>query len=94
MFYSRGLPRGRPISLKGSGVLQDAAPLDGGGLDRLLSRAELELADPEAIRRHETIAYRKLAAPLAGSTHAQPLCSRACRPGRWRFLSRCGGDYF
>ena len=43
---------------------------DGDVLERLLSRAEFELADPKAVRRRETIARLKRAAASAKAEHA------------------------
>ena len=64
MFHSRGHPRGHSLHPRGAKVLQDAAPLSEGALDRLLSRTEAELADPDAVRRRETIAQLKRVAAL------------------------------
>lgn len=70
MLQARGSPRRLPLSPTGLRVLQDAAPLEEGALDRLLSRAEFELADPEAIRRREIIAHLRQAAALTRAEHA------------------------
>ena len=43
-------------------VVEHAAPQNEGVLDRLLSRAELELSSPDGVRRRETIAQLKIAA--------------------------------
>ena len=43
---------------------------DGEALDRLLSRAEFELADPKAVRRREAIARLKRAAASTKAEHA------------------------
>ena len=71
MFHTRGLPRGVPLSLQSVRALQHAAPLDEGTLDRLLSRAEIELAEPKAVRRRETIALLKLASASTKAERAQ-----------------------
>ena len=52
----------RPSMLQGLAAMEDAAPQNEGVFDRLLSRAELELSDPNAVRRRDTIAQLKLAA--------------------------------
>lgn len=70
MFHSRGLPRGHPLHPSGSKVLQYAAPLNEGALQRLLSRTEVELADPDGVRRREMIAQLKHVAALTGAEHA------------------------
>ena len=98
MIHSRGLPCGLVFSSEGLRALQDAGPLNEGEFDRLLCRAEVELADPEAVRRHEIIGYLKLAAAPgldspAGNPHAEPAAQsgavlRVLGPRWWWFLSR------
>jgi hypothetical protein len=50
-------------------VLQAKAPAGDGALDRLLGRTEVELADPDGVRRRETIARLKHVAALTGAEH-------------------------
>lgn len=69
MFHSRGLPRGLLFAWKKPKVLQRNAPAGDGALDRLLRRTEVELADPEAVRRRETIALLKCVAALTAAEH-------------------------
>ena len=60
----------RPSVLTGCKVMEDAAPQHDEALDRLLSRAELELLSPDAVQRREVIAQLKLAAASAKAEDA------------------------
>ena len=67
---SRLLRGVRPSVLRGSKVTEDTAPQHDEALDRLLSRAELELLSPQAVQRREIIAHLKLAAASAKAEDA------------------------
>ena len=60
----------RSSVLKGGKVMEDTAPQPEEALDRLLSRAELELLSPQAVQRREIIAHLKLAAASAKAEDA------------------------
>ena len=74
MFQTRRLPRllqgMRPSVRTGVKVMEDAVPQHEQALDRLLSRAELELLSPQAVQRREIIAHLKLAAASAKAEDA------------------------
>ena len=69
MFHSRGLPRGLLFRWKRPNVLQRDAPSGDGALDRLLYRTEVELADPEGMRRRKSIAQLKHVTALTVAEH-------------------------
>ena len=50
--------------------MEDSGPQHEEALDRLLSRAELELLSPQAVQRREIIAHLKLAAASAKAEDA------------------------
>ena len=69
MFHSRGLPRVLLFPWRRPKVPKGAAPPSDGALDRLLCRTEVELADPDAVRRRETMAQLKHVAALTVAEH-------------------------